>query len=61
MQKTCKRGPQSSEIIEQKFHHLGKFALVKILEGTLLGADTRRCLIAFAMWHAAKKKLDVYT
>ena len=40
MQKVCKRGPQSSEIWGQKFqwiNHLGKFALVKILEGTLLG------------------------
>ena len=39
MQKICKRGPQSSEIFGQKFqciYHLGKFALVKILEGTLL-------------------------
>ena len=39
MQKICKRGPQSSEIFEQKFqgnYHLGKFALLKILEGTLV-------------------------
>ena len=39
MQKMCKRGPQSSEIFGQKFqwiYHLGKFTLVKILEGTLL-------------------------
>ena len=38
MQKICKRGPQTSEIFEQKLqwiYHLGKFALVKILEGTL--------------------------
>ena len=38
MQKICKRGPQSNEIFGQKFqwiYHLGKFALVKILEGTL--------------------------
>ena len=38
MQKNCKRGPQNSEILGQKFqriYHLGKFALVKILEGTL--------------------------
>ena len=38
-QKICKRGPQSSEIFGQKFqriYHLGKFALVKILEGTLV-------------------------
>ena len=35
MQKNCKRGPQSSEIFGQKFqwvYHLGKVALVKILE-----------------------------
>ena len=42
LQKICKRGPQgpqSSEMLGQKFQwifHLGKFALVKILEGTLL-------------------------
>ena len=39
MQKIYKRGPQSSEICGQKFqgnYHLGKFALVKILEETLV-------------------------
>ena len=38
MQKICKRDPQSSEMLGQKFqwnYHLGKFALVQILEGTL--------------------------
>ena len=38
MQKIRKRGPQSNEILGQKFqwiYHLGKVALVKILEGTL--------------------------
>ena len=42
MQKIHKRGPQSSEIFGQKFqwiYHLGKFALVKILEGTLVYID----------------------
>ena len=39
MQKICKRGPQSGEIFGQKFqeiYHLGKFALVRILERKLL-------------------------
>ena len=39
MQKISKRGLQSSETFGQKFQcifHLGKFALVKILEGTLV-------------------------
>ena len=46
MQKICKRGPQSSEVLGQKFqriYHLGKFALglVNILvEGTLVMSDT---------------------
>ena len=38
MKKVCRRGPQSSKIVGKKFqrdYHLGKFALVKILEGTL--------------------------
>ena len=45
MQNICKRGPQSSEIFGQKFqyiYHLGKFALVKILEGTLVIAMRRK-------------------
>ena len=39
MQKIRKRGSHNSEIFGQKFqciYHRGKFALVKILEGTLL-------------------------
>ena len=38
MQKVCKKSPQSSKILGLKFqriYHLGKFALVRILEGTL--------------------------
>ena len=45
MQEFCKKGPQNSEIFGQEFqriYHLGKFALVKILEGTLLYSD---CLL----------------
>ena len=43
-QKVCKNGLQSNEIFGQKFHgiyQLGKFALVKILEGTLVESGMR--------------------
>ena len=42
LQKICKRDPQSSEILGQKFqwiYHLGKIAQVRILEGTLAVAS----------------------
>ena len=57
MQKFCKRGPQSSETFGQKFewiYYLGKFALVKILEGTLVD----RVIVNCDWWVNGSSELD---